>query len=150
MMALREFLSTPAGKKAGIAVVLVGLAIAGISLYSNASESSVPGSSLNQVFICAETGKSFNHKLSVGEKFPVLSPHSGKNTGYLPEHCYWTADGQTKKDPTLVLLNNYTGKSGPTICPDCKRLVVHQNPIPRKNSTPPPTEAELLGARSQR
>ena len=59
---------------------------------------------------------------------PVKSPHSGKETGYEPERCYWTADGKPKPEPTYVLLNAAVGKPGPTFCQDCKRLVVGLNP----------------------
>lgn len=81
-------------------------------------------------FICAETGKSFSYTLKAGETLPVMSPYSKQPTGYLAEKCYWTRDGKAKAEPTLVLLNIYVGKSGPTICPDCGREVVPHNPLP--------------------
>ena len=55
---------------------------------------------------------------------------------------FWTKDGKPKQDPTPVLLNSWIGKSGPTFCPDCGRLVVGHNPIPGPNSKPPPTKAD--------
>ena len=33
-------------------------------------------------------------------------------------------------EPTYVLLNTWTGKPGPTICPDCGREVTRFNPMP--------------------
>lgn len=85
------------------------------------------------MYICSETGKTFAHVRKSGEPSPVLSPHSKKNTGYPAEKCYWTKDGKIKDAPTYVLLNQHTGKPGPTICPDCGRLVVPHNPRPRRS-----------------
>jgi hypothetical protein len=93
-------------------------------------------------YVCSETGKPFKHANKVGETIPILSPFSGKNTGYPAEACFWTADGSTKKDPTWVLLNSVVGKTGPTFCPDCGRLVVGHNPAPKPGGTAPPTRAE--------
>jgi hypothetical protein len=92
-----------------------------------------------QIFVDSETGQSFTAKLTVGMTFPVKSPFTGRQTGFPAELCYWTKDGQIKTDPTPVALNSYLGKSGPTFCPDCGRLVVPHNPMPRPGAHPPPT-----------
>ena len=73
---------------------------------------------------------------------PVLSPFSGKNTGYPAELCYWTKDGSIKTDPTPVLLNTYIGDNSPTFCPDCGRLVVGHNPRAVAGAHAPPTKQE--------
>jgi hypothetical protein len=101
-----------------------------------------PGSAFSRMYICTEAGKPFRHEDKEGETQPIHSPHSGRNTGVLAEACYWRADGGTKKEATWVLLNSLAGKSEPTFCPDCGRLVVGHNPRPRPGATPPPTEKE--------
>ena len=103
--------------------------------------------SRNRWFVCTETGKPFRKELETGMTFPVESPHSGKPTGVLAELCYWTTDGQPKQDPTPVLLNDRAGKTGPTFCPDCGRLVVAHNPVPLAGAKPPPTQAEYAARR---
>ena len=65
-----------------------------------------------------------------GAVSPYENPKTGKRTLVPPEACYWTRDGKAKLDPTLVLLNEYAGKPGPTICPDCGRSVSRHNPMP--------------------
>jgi hypothetical protein len=102
----------------------------------------------NRIYICSETHKGFKHKVERGETVPILSPYTGKNTGYPAELCYWTKDGKIKNDPTPVLLNMTIGKPGATFCPDCGRLVVPYNPRPLPDSKPPPTEEEYKKQRS--
>lgn len=123
---------------AGLLVLL-----AGYSIYSNVGTSDIAADSANRVWICSETGKQFNYKLKIGDRVPVLSPYSGKSTGYEPELCYWTKDGKTKDKPTYVLLKTTMGQSGPTFCPDCGRLVVFQNPVAVVGGTPPRSEGEM-------
>ncbi len=94
-------------------------------------------------FICAETGKAFALTITPGMTLPVLSPHSGKNTGYPAELCYWTKDGTIRAEPVHVLLNSYLGKRDPTFCPDCGRLVRSRNPLPVPGS-PPPTRQQYM------
>lgn len=112
---------------------------------SNLGGSEAAQISAERVFMCAETGKPFELELEAGMKIPTHSPHSGKDTGYPAELCYWTADGKTKSEPTAVLLNSVTGKSGPTFCRDCSRLVVGHNPSPEPGMSPPPKESEYKG-----
>ncbi|NUQ52131.1 MAG: hypothetical protein HUU19_05470 [Phycisphaerales bacterium] len=61
---------------------------------------------------------------------PWTNPKTGEKTLIQGEACYWTKDGKAKLEPTYVLLNEMTGKPGPTICPDCGRTVVAHNPLP--------------------
>ena len=102
----------------------------------------MPSSALSSMCIDSENGKTFPHVNKAGDTFPLLSPYSGKNTGYIAEPCYWTASGGTKTQPTWVLLNQAIGKPGPTFCPDCGRLVVGHNPPPGPGVKPPPTKEE--------
>jgi hypothetical protein len=95
----------------------------------------------SHIFMDSETGKVFTVELTKGMKFPVISPDTGKATGYEPETCYWNADGSAKTTPTYVILNAALGKPGPTFCPDCGRLVVAHNP-PANGQSPPPTREE--------
>lgn len=61
---------------------------------------------------------------------PWLNPKTGKPTLVAAEKCFWTKDGKAKLKPTYVLLNEYQGKPGPTICPDCGKRVTIHNAIP--------------------
>ena len=119
-------------------------------LNSDSDAEDLADESRNRWFVCTETGKPFRVKLEPGMTFPVESPHSGKPTGVAAELCYWTKDGQPKEDPTPVLLNQSAGKSGPTFCPDCGRLVVGNNPLPLVGAKPPPTQAEYAARRGNK
>lgn len=141
MNGLREFINTGTGKIIAIIVVLVVVAIALNSIINLFRGSEIAQLSRQGLFIDATTGKAFNYKLQAGDKIPVLAP-SGKNTGYPAEYCWWTKDGKMRPEPFPVLLNQYTGKSEPTFCPDCQRLVTPLNPPAMPNTNPPPTEEE--------
>ena len=121
----------------GGAVVVCVVAV-GLLVYFAFGRESTARRANERTFICSETGKTFHYTLRDGDRFPVYSPHSKKNTGFPTEVCYWTADGGVKREPTYVLLNEYIGKEGPTICPDCGRKVYSHNPPP-----PPEKFAEL-------
>ena len=89
-----------------------------------------------RVFICAETGKIFEHTIREGEEEPIKSPYTGRNTGYEPETCFWTKgpDGKyrAKLTPTYVLLKSRVNPKTreKTYCPDCGREVKPHNPLP--------------------
>jgi hypothetical protein len=144
---IREFLRSPAGRITGMVLILVGVGALFLSLRGFFGRSEAASIASERTYICAETGKPFNHKLVRGERIPVESPHSGKPTGYPAELCYWTADGHIASKPTAVLLNKYAGIEGPTFCKVCGRLVVPHNPMAREGMTPPPTQAEYEGSR---
>ena len=138
----RKFLDSTGGKALGIALAIAGVAglyFAGRSWFGKSEAARMAG---ERVFICSETGKSFNHTMKVGEAIPVICPHTGRNTGYPGELCFWTADGGVKTEPTVVLLRNLVGERGPTFCPDCGRLVRAQNPRPENSSGPPPRKEQ--------
>jgi hypothetical protein len=138
--AIRKFLKTPAGM--GVAVVLAVLCL-GVAVYSLRGAFSSEGANLSaeRMFIDSSTNKPFEHELTMGEGLPVKAPSGGK-TGYPAEACYWTKTGQTKNEPTWVLVSQWTGGSDPTFCPDCGRLVVGHNPKPTPGMRPPPTKEE--------
>lgn len=142
MSRFSEIINSPRGRPVAMVLGIIGLLGAVYFIWNSLGPSDAAASSTDRIFICSETGKTFRHTISIGETMPVKSPHSGKNTGYEPELCYWTADGQPKPDPTYVLLNDAVGKSGPTFCPDCKRLVVGLNPPAAPGMKPPPKESE--------
>ena len=127
---------------------LVFIAIAGgivVWMIKNfGAKSDTSFQSTERVFIDSESMKPFNYELKLNDTIPVSSPFSGKKTGYPAELCYWTKDGKIKEEPTAVLLNETVGKTGPTFCLDCGRLVVGHNPRPAADSTPPPTQAEYV------
>lgn len=81
--------------------------------------------------IDAKTGKQYlKFKIPPNSRFPYTNPDTGEATLYPAELCYWTRDGKAKLPPTYVLLNEYAGRPGDTICPDCGRKVVPHNPMP--------------------
>jgi hypothetical protein len=142
MAGIREFFRTPAGQATAAGLLLVAVAAFYFSFRNTFGESEAAHASRHRTFICSQTGRTFTYTLRPGDSIPVHSPHSRSNTGYPPEYCYWTADGEQKTEPTIVLLNQYKGGSGPTFCPDCDRLVVQMNPPPSARPTAPPTSAQ--------
>jgi len=145
---LQQFLRTSAGQIGLVAFVLVA---AGMLFYSvrGFGRSDAAAATSERPFIDAETGKTFAYKIKMGDTFPVVSPFTGKRTGYHAEACYWTRDGKIKKEPTYVLLNKYKNKSGPTFCPDCGRLVREMNDPPIEGAPPPPTEEEYKASHAK-
>ncbi|HEX8323227.1 MAG TPA: hypothetical protein VF595_04865 [Tepidisphaeraceae bacterium] len=140
---LRKLLETNVGKFIGMAVVALAVVYAIYTVVSLGGSSEAGRLSSDRVFIDAETGKSFNYTIKIGDSLPVKSPFSGKNTGYEADACYWTKDGKPKTEPTYVLVKERIGQRGPTFCPDCGRLVVGLNPSPGPGVTAPPTAAEF-------
>lgn len=117
-----------------LAIVLIGVAVAIIRPRMSGQSPAVSAS--DRVYVCIETGKPFNYTLKVGDKEPIMSPYSGKPTGYLAEACYWTkdADGNwaAKSTPTYVVLKTRIDPTSQekTFCPDCGHEVVLHNPLP--------------------
>ena len=152
MQKVREFFEGPGGKTLA-GVILVAAAVAGwLAFRSYFGQSEASALSNERVFICARTGKTFTGRLDVGMMIPIRSPHSGENTGYEAEKCFWTKDGSPKAQPTYVLLNDHKPehqgrKAPPTFCPDCGRLVRPLNPAPEAGAKPPPTQAEYVERR---
>jgi hypothetical protein len=150
MAGLLEALNrNPAGKYVATGFAILAVIVAGYFIFTNLGAGEVVADTRDRTFICSETGKTFQHEIEVGETFPVKSPHSGKNTGFPAEPCYWTKDAKPKDDPSWVLLNSNKGQPEPTFCPDCGRLVVPLNPFPTPTSRPPPTEPEYKARRQQ-
>jgi hypothetical protein len=148
MEKLRSFLNSTTGQVVGAFVALVTIAIGIRALISQFSGSEVEQMSRDRVMIDTVTGKPFEYTISIGDSVPVKAP-SGGLTGVPAEMCFWTKDGQAKKNPTYVLMNSDIGETGPTFCPDCERLVVPMNPPPWTDSTPPPTRQEHHNQRTQ-
>jgi len=138
---LREFMNSPTGKVISIILALLAIGLAGAYIWSNLAPTEAEAMARDRTFIDAKTMKPFVHELKIGDRIPVPAP-SGGNTGYPGEFCYWTKDGKTKKEPTVVLLKACLGETGPTFCPDCGRLVVAHNPPPGPDSKSPPLESE--------
>lgn len=80
-------------------------------------------------YMCSESQKTFPHRVVLGEKIPVESPHSKKKTGYPAEMCFcWDAAGKpTRSTPCYVIHNKWLGKEGDPVCPDCKKPVREHN-----------------------
>jgi hypothetical protein len=151
MPPVREFLQTGPGRLLSFGAVLVGLCLAGYSIWANFKPSAAEANSRLRWFVNVDTGKPFQVEMTVGQTYPLTCPDTGAKSGYLAELCYWTADGQVKQDPDKVVLNQLLGKHGPTFCPVCHRLVVMHNPNPLDDPSlsPPPTEAEWRAAHGQ-
>jgi hypothetical protein len=141
---IREFFDSKAGRALALLLCVAGIAAIVMVLKRSTGDSEVAAQSRNRLFVCAETLKPFTHELQIGESIPVLSPHSGKQTGYPAELCYWTKDGKVRDKPVPVLLNTYLNKPEPTFCPDCGRLVTPHNPAPVPDQSPPPTKDQYV------
>lgn len=145
MDGLRKFINGPGGNI--LAIVLVVLGVGGGAWYLYSANANNPANIANRrIFIDSATGKPFNVDLTDITDIPTKAP-SGGNTGFPAELCFWTADGKPKSEPTAVLLNESLGKTDPTFCPDCKRLVVGHNPMAVEGAKPPPTRAEYESGR---
>ncbi len=145
---IRDLLQTRAGMIAALGAVAIALYLGVSSLAGVLGSSPAAALSRHRLFICAETGKSFQRDVSTGAALPVTSPYSGARSGYPAELCYWTLDGGIRQEPTPVLLNSYVGRKGPTFCTDCDRLVRAWNPRPVPGE-PPPTRAQLETKRAR-
>jgi hypothetical protein len=141
MAGVREWVNGPGGKIVGIVATLLLLGVLVFAVRNTFGPSEAEAHSRNRWFVDAKTGQPFKFELTAGVQVPVAAP-SGGNTGYPAELCFWTKDGKPKTEPTPVLLNSMVGKTGPTFCPDCGRLVTGHNPIPMEGRPAPPTEAE--------
>jgi hypothetical protein len=148
-MKLKQFGQARAGTAA---LVVIAIALVGLAAYTVMStlNDGTPDDIHYTTYICTEAGKPFRHKNRAGETHPIQSPYSGKATGVIAEPCYWTADGGMKSEPTWVLLNELVGKSGPTFCPDCGRLVVGHNPRPGAGVHPPARRQEYTVRQDKR
>ena len=121
----------PLGGPLGIIVFVALFSAAGYLAYHTLTTAPIPDPKpLPTFFLCTETNKPFEYAMKMGDKWPVMSPYSGKKTGYPTEKCYWTRDNKRKSEPTYVILNQNLGKPGDTICPDCGRVVVGHFPLP--------------------
>jgi hypothetical protein len=145
---MRDFLSSSTGKVISFGLCAVMIVVAAWVIVTSFRDPNV-ASANERYFIDSKTGQSFQHTLKNGESIPIRAP-SGGETGYPGELCYWTAEGKPKDEPTVVLLKSWLAESGPTFCPDCKRLVVGHNPAPGPGMRPPPTQAEYKPSRRDR
>ncbi len=79
----------------------------------------------------SESGADFRQfRMPSDDAPPWKNPSTGRETLWPAELCYWTRDGKATLTPTLVILGQYLGQTGNTICPDCGREVVRHNPTP--------------------
>jgi len=130
----------------GLVVVALLLGMAGYTTYRTfTNPPAVDRKPQYSEMICAKTLKHFKHLMNEGEAIPVPSPFSKERTGYPAEKCFWTKENNAKLEPDFVLLNEYIGKPGPTLCPVCGRLVVAHNPMPSTEKM----EAALREAQSK-
>ncbi len=149
MEMIRRYLNNEAGRIVLIVVMVGAIGMSVWGLRNFFGNSGAGEDSRNRWLVCAETGKAFKARIDEKTQLPMASPYSGKATGYFAELCYWGKDGGVLKEPTAVLLGQTVGRTGPTFCPECGRLVVGQNPYPYPGEAPPPTEAEYHSARAQ-
>jgi hypothetical protein len=149
MTGIREKLneSGSLGTGAVVAGLLIAAFIAYFAFRNAFGPSPAARMSSERVYVCAETGKSFKYTPGENELYPVMSPFSGKKTGYPGEACYWTKDGTVKPEPTWVLRNNFKGVKGPTFCPECGRWMDPNAGPVAAGMDPPPTKEEYLKQR---
>lgn len=147
---MRDFLRGRSGAIVAIAfTLLVGVAV----FWSLKGTMTTAGSDANRrTYICSKTLKAYELTVDPSTPLPAPSPYSGSNTGYPAELCYWTKDGKIKSDPTPVLLTMWTSEDyanpPPTFCPDCGRLVVRHNAMPKSGDKAPPTQSEYESRRA--
>ena len=140
--ALQDFSHTTLGRLATAVFVVLALLAMGWSAMRNFGPNSAQRYSDAPLFIDSVTGKAFNYQLKIGDTIPVLSPFTGKHTGYPASFSYWSKDGSILKQPEPVLLNSWIGKAGPTFAPLSGRLVTANEKPPRPGSKPPPTKKQ--------
>lgn len=115
-----------------VASIVVLIASGGIIYWQLFSgPPSVAAETRRRDLIDSKTGEVFlDFPIPANSRFPYAHPKTGEPTLFPAEKCFWTRDGKAKVQPTFVLLNEYSGKSGETLCPDCGRKVVSHNPMP--------------------
>lgn len=110
-------------------VALIALAVFIVSSFLGGDSAAT--ASETRTLVDSETAEVFEKfRIPDGKSFPYANPKTGKNTLYPAEACFWAKDGTIKEKPTWVLLNQYAGKEGQTICPDCGKPVRAHNPYP--------------------
>ncbi|GJQ26273.1 MAG: hypothetical protein HBSAPP02_13050 [Phycisphaerae bacterium] len=109
---------------------------AGVAWY-NLGGDSAAASARQRFYVCAETGKSFEHTIDEGEVEPIKCKVCGKMDAYAGEACYWVKDEngeytKAKTKPTWVLWKRRVDPETEekTYCPDCGHEVVGHNPQP--------------------
>ena len=141
---IRKFLQSSGGTTAVVVGIIICIGAAVWSIWNNFKQDSAVAAANSVMFVDIENGKAFPVELTPSMTYPVKSPFTGHTTGYRAEMCGWTKDGHVRKEPFYVVLNQELGKSGPTFCPDCGRLVVPHNPKAVEGRRPPPTQQEYL------
>lgn len=127
--ALAWLMSDQAKLIGGAAALLAACILLGYQLFGGTR--SADAMSRHRDMVCSETLEPFpDVGVPDGEDLPFRNPKTGRRTLYPAEKCYWNKDGSVRLQPTFVLLNDYVGKPGQTICPDCGRPVVGHNPMP--------------------
>ncbi len=106
------------------------------------SPSAAQQASEDRIFIDSVTGKTFRAPVHIGETFPVMSPYTGRKTGYPVAWSWWSRGGRPLAKPQPVLMNSWVGKSGPTFAPLTGRLVYPMETKPYPGERPPPTKQQ--------
>ncbi|MGC8623782.1 MAG: hypothetical protein ACP5I8_04945 [Phycisphaerae bacterium] len=138
----QKWLHTTAGRITVIGVLVIALADTGWSMLRYLGPDAAQRYSDAPLFIDSVTGKTFHYQLKIGDTLPVLSPYTGRKTGYPASFSYWSKSGHILAHPEPVLLNTWLGKRGPTFAPLSGRLVVADEKPPRPGSAPPPTRTQ--------
>lgn len=112
-----------------IAALLMAAVVIGYQMFGGSETAAT--ASRRRDLLDSETLEVFrDFGVEEGTRHPWKNPKTGKNTLYPAERCFWTKDGKAKAEPTYVLLNQFIGKPGDTMCPDCGRKVIPHNPTP--------------------
>src|SRR5947199_9416423 len=81
MEILRKFLSSRLGKIAAILTFCLALVCIWLAVKGSLGMSDAAIDSRSRIFICSETGRSFEKTMDVALTLTVLASYSGKNTG---------------------------------------------------------------------
>lgn len=120
--------------KIGLSIAAILVALVLLAWQTFGGGQTAAEESVRRAVVDAETGEIIEEfRIPKDGMYPWVNPASGKATLYPAEKCFWTKDGKAKLKPTYVLLNQFKGEKGDTICPDCGRRVVAHNPMPPMN-----------------
>ncbi|MBX9736606.1 MAG: hypothetical protein K2X32_06735 [Phycisphaerales bacterium] len=139
----RASASQPRGDLLKIGVAAIAILAAGVLAYINIFSGVDPqAASRSRGMIDSETREFYpGIGIEAGQVMPFVNPRTGRKTLFPAEFCYWTKDGKVQVPGTAVLLNEYIAKPEPTLCPDCGRRVVFNNPPPPAALMSPAMEA---------
>ena len=125
-----------------ISLVIVAALVAIWRIVVAVSPSAAQQAGENRIFIDAVTGKTFHAVVHIGETYPVISPYTGRKTGYPVAWSWWSRSGKPLAKPQPVLMNSWVGKPGPTFAPGSGRMFYPMETRPYPGERPPPAKRQ--------